>query len=123
MAFGDQRFRHRDHAVDVAAAVDIAAAFRAKGVPAEVVSADTPDTLRSAILRRFRAREILQLVNVDLFGEGFDLASQTGMDVSIECVGLARPTQSLALHLQQIGRALRPKTEPAMTNPRTATSA
>lgn len=87
-------------AVDVEAATEIAAAFRASGVPAEVVSAKTPDALRSQILRRFKAREILQLVNVDLFGEGFDLPA-------IEVVSFARPTESFALFCQQFGRALR----------------
>jgi superfamily II DNA or RNA helicase len=87
-------------AVDVEAATEIASAFRAAGVAAEVVSAKTPDTLRSQILRRFKAREVLQLVNVDLFGEGFDLPA-------IEVVSFARPTESFALYCQQFGRALR----------------
>ena len=87
-------------AVDVESATDIAAAFRAAGVSAEVVSAKTPDVLRAQILRRFRAREVLQLVNVDLFGEGFDLPA-------LEVVSMARPTQSYALYAQQFGRALR----------------
>lgn len=88
-------------AVDVEAATEIAAAYRAAGVPAEVVSAKTPDHLRMAILRRFRAREVMQLVNVDLFGEGFDLPA-------IEVVSFARPTQSYSLYVQQFGRVLRP---------------
>lgn len=40
------------------------------------------------------------LVNVALFSEGFDLPA-------IEVVSLLRPTQSTALYLQQVGRALR----------------
>jgi len=87
-------------AVDIESATEIAAAFRARGVPAEVVSSKTPDSQRVAILRRFRRRELLQLVNVDLFGEGFDLPA-------IEVVSMARPTQSYALYCQQFGRALR----------------
>ena len=88
-------------AVDVEAAGDIAKAYRDAGVMAEVVSATTPDALRASILRRFRNREVLQLVNVDLFGEGFDLPA-------IEVVSMARPTQSYGLYAQQFGRALRP---------------
>lgn len=87
-------------AVDVEAAGEIAAAFRAQGVKAEVVSAKTPDTARAAILRQFKNREITQLVNVDLFGEGFDLPA-------IEVVSFARPTESFSLYSQQFGRALR----------------
>lgn len=87
-------------AVDVEEATKIAAAFRAAGVPAEVVSAKTPDDLRRNIISRFANREILQLVNVDLFGEGFDLPA-------LEVVSFARPTQSFALFCQQFGRVLR----------------
>ena len=87
--------------VDVESAIETAAAFNAAGVKAEVVSGKTPDDARANTLRRFRAREILQLVNVDLFGEGFDLPA-------IEVVSMARPTQSYALFAQQFGRSLRP---------------
>jgi len=84
--------------VDIA--VETAAQFNAAGVPAAVVSAKTSDADRVAILRKFKRRELLQLVNVDLFGEGFDLPA-------IEVVSMARPTQSFALYAQQFGRALR----------------
>lgn len=88
-------------ATDVETATQIANQFKARGVPAEVVSAKTPDKLRVAILRRFKRRELMQLVNVDLFGEGFDLPA-------IEVVSFARPTASYGLYAQQFGRALRP---------------
>lgn len=87
-------------AVDVESATEIAKAYNEAGVPAAVVTAKTPDDLRRSILRRFRNRELLQLVNVDLFGEGFDLPA-------IEVVSMARPTQSYSLYAQQFGRALR----------------
>lgn len=87
-------------AVDVEAATEIMKAFRAAGVSAEVVTADTPDHMRVSILRKFKARQVLQLVNVDLFGEGFDLPA-------IEVVSMARPTHSYALYCQQFGRGLR----------------
>jgi len=94
-------------AVDVQSATDIAAAFNAAGVPAAVVTADTPDAMRIATLRRFKNREIMQLVNVDLFGEGFDLPA-------IEVVSMARPTQSFPLYAQQFGRALRVMVSPLL---------
>lgn len=87
--------------VDVASATLVARQFNEAGVPAEAVSAKTPDLNRMQILERFRRREILQLVNVDLFGEGFDLPA-------IEVVSFARPTASYGLYVQQFGRALRP---------------
>lgn len=87
-------------APDADTAQDIVTRFRAAGVPAEVITWKTPQAIRVEILRRFRRRELLQLVNVDMFGEGFDLPA-------IEVVSLARPTESLALYMQQFGRALR----------------
>lgn len=87
-------------AVDIEAAGEQAAAFRAAGIPAECVSGKTPDLLRAQILRKLRNGEILQVTNCDLFGEGFDLPA-------IECVSMVRPTQSFGLFVQQAGRALR----------------
>ncbi len=54
------------------------------------------------------------LWNCDLFSEGFDLSAIADRDVPIECVIQARPTKSLTLHLQQVGRALRRKPDPAI---------
>ena len=87
--------------VSVELADDTAKRFRDAGVRAECVSAETPDSLRMEILRRFGAGDIQQLVNVDLFGEGFDVPA-------VECVSMARPTQSYGLYCQQFGRGLRP---------------
>lgn len=88
-------------ATDVQSATDISAKFNECGVPSAIVSAKTPDAERIATVKRFRNRELHQLVNVDLFGEGFDLPA-------IEVVSMARPTQSYGLYAQQFGRALRP---------------
>lgn len=87
-------------AVDVESATEICHAFRAAGVPAEVVTAKTDAVGRARILQRFRNREVLQLVNVDLFGEGFDLPA-------IEVVSMGRKTESYSLYVQQFGRVLR----------------
>lgn len=59
------------------------------------------------------------MTNVNLFGEGFDLGAQARRagwheDVTIECVGIARPTKSLGLSRQMIGRVLRPKDSPGI---------
>lgn len=86
---------------DVETATELAAQFRAASVPAAAVSAKTPDGERAAIIRAFRKGELKQLTNCDLFGEGFDVPG-------VEVVSLARPTMSLGLYLQQVGRALRP---------------
>lgn len=75
--------------------------FAAAGFNAEHVDGETPTDQRDASIRRFERGETQVLSNVDLFGEGFDLPS---LEVSI----LLRPTQSLGLYLQQVGRSLRP---------------
>lgn len=86
--------------VDVEEAETQAAAFRAAGVPAAALSALSPDNERARVLQQLRSGELLQVTNVDLFGEGFDLPA-------IEIVQFARPTQSFGLYVQQFGRVLR----------------
>jgi DNA repair protein RadD len=86
--------------VDVEAAEETAAAFRAAGVPSQVITGKTPDLLRAQVMQRFRNREVMQLVSVDILGEGVDVPA-------VEVVSLARPTQSFSLFAQQVGRALR----------------
>lgn len=92
----------------------IAAAFNANGVPAAHMDGTTPSGERTRIAKMLASGEINVISNVNLATEGYDLAAQAGEDVTIECVGLARPTQSLTLYLQAVGRALRPKDDPAI---------
>jgi superfamily II DNA or RNA helicase len=87
-------------ATDVETANEIAKNFNAAGIPAASVSAQTSDALRDEYVRRFKEGKIWILVNVDLFGEGFDVPA-------VEVVIMARPTASLSVYLQQCGRALR----------------
>lgn len=88
-------------AVDIEEAKKISAAYNAAGVPAEIITAKTPVTIRGQLMRQFRARRLLQLVSVDCLGEGVDVPA-------IEVVSLARRTASFQVFAQQIGRALRP---------------
>lgn len=87
-------------ATDVDTATKMSANFNANGVKAEVISAKTHATVRAEIFRRFKNRELLVLVNVDIAGEGTDIPA-------VEVVSMARPTQSFGLYIQQFGRALR----------------
>src|SRR5262245_10458438 len=87
--------------VDIKHAVALAEAFRRVGVAAEFVSAQTPMPDRIAILARFRSGETQVVCNCFVLAYGFDLPE-------ISCVILARPTKSLMLYLQMVGRALRP---------------
>ena len=86
-------------AADVEHGREISSRFNSVGIPAELVTAKTIN--RGDILERFKRRELLQLVNVDIYGEGTDVPD-------LEVVSLARPTRSLAVHRQQTGRVLRP---------------
>lgn len=85
---------------DLETAAKMAARYNASGVRAEVISGVMDDGFRRQVLRRFAAREIDQIVTVDIISEGFDLPA-------VETVTLARPTQSLPLYMQQFGRGLR----------------
>lgn len=78
----------------------VVAQFQAAGIPAAHVDGCTDPAERRLAMQRFVAGEILVLANVELFGEGVDVPA-------IEAAILLRPTQSLALYLQQCGRALR----------------
>lgn len=87
-------------AVSIEASHRIVQAFRDAGIPAEHVDGETSSDERDAAISRFSRGETRVLSNVELFGEGFDLPA-------IEAVILLRPTQSLAMYLQQVGRGLR----------------
>lgn len=84
----------------IEAAREITDEFIVAGIRAASVSSKTDDDLRRGLLRKFGRGELDVLVNVDLFGEGFDLPA-------IECVVFARPTASYGLYVQQFGRVLR----------------
>ncbi|MGC9502514.1 DEAD/DEAH box helicase [Baaleninema sp.] len=88
-------------AVNVEHSQAIAEAYRNAGIPAEHLDGNTKDIDRKAVLERFSRGETLILSNCGLFAEGFDLPS-------IEAVQCVRPTHSLTLWLQIVGRGLRP---------------
>jgi superfamily II DNA or RNA helicase len=95
-------------ATTIAHSEHVAEQFNAAGVPAAHLDGGTAKRDRFKIIQDFAAGKILVLCNVDLFGEGFDLASIAQCDVTIDCVVMLRPTHSLSLFLQMVGRALRP---------------
>src|SRR5439155_6832661 len=84
----------------IAHAVALAEAFRRAGVAAEHVDASTLAPERKATFDRFAAGETQVLTNCFLAAYGFDLPV-------LSCVVLARPTKSLMLYLQMLGRGLR----------------
>ncbi len=90
------------YAVSVRHARNLVAVFDDAGIPAGVLLGDTPAAERSRLLREFRDGAVKALVNVAVATEGFDLPDAS-------CVVLTRPTMSLSLYLQMVGRGLRPK--------------
>lgn len=78
----------------------VAASFTAAHIPTEVIVGDTPSDQRQEILKRYRTGDIKVLVNVGVLTEGFD-------EPSIQTIILARPTRSVLLFTQIVGRGLR----------------
>lgn len=89
-------------AVSIEHAHHIADQFNNAGIPSVALSSKTNDTVRHREIQRFKNGEILNLVNVDLFGEGFDVPA-------VEVVIMLRKTMSYALFKQMFGRMLRVK--------------
>ena len=75
--------------------------MRRSGLIAEHVDGSTPLEEREAILRRLDAGEVDVVTNCAVLVEGWD-------QPRVECIILARPTRSLGLYRQMVGRGLRP---------------
>jgi DNA repair protein RadD len=86
--------------VDIEHCDAIAKQFNEGGIPSKAVSSKTPLSERNQALDDLKSGVILNLVNCDLFGEGFDAPA-------VEGVIMLRPTQSYSLYKQQFGRMLR----------------
>lgn len=89
------------YAAGVEASLHLRDAFRAAGVHAEHVDAETPADERKAVVDRLRDGTLPVVCNVELFTYGLDVPR-------VSCISMARPTKSLALYLQMTGRGLRP---------------
>ena len=96
-----QRRRTVLFAVDVRHSVHIVEELRKSDIKAEHLDANTPQDERNAILERLASGETEVVCNCMILTEGFDLPD-------IGCIVLARPTRSLGLFRQMIGRGLRP---------------
>ena len=90
------------YAVSVRHARNLVATFSDAGIRAGLLLGDTPTTERTRLLGQFQNGTIRALINVAVATEGFDLPDAA-------CVALTRPTMSLSLYLQMVGRGLRPK--------------
>jgi DNA repair protein RadD len=75
-------------------------AFRQEGVAAELVTDSDDEQMRESAISRLEAGDTHVLINCFLLSYGIDIPS-------VECVVLARPTRSLTMYLQMVGRGLR----------------
>jgi superfamily II DNA or RNA helicase len=110
-AMGDAISHYRQHLAgqtaiafccSVSHAEAVAALFTAQGIPAASIDGRMEPLQRRQLLGALGSGDVKVLTSCSLIGEGVDVPSVAG------CI-LLRPTQSLALHLQMIGRALRPQ--------------
>jgi superfamily II DNA or RNA helicase len=74
--------------------------FKENGYTTALIDSDTPAEERKEIVQQFKSGSISILCNVNIFSEGFDCPD-------VEFIQLARPTLSLSMYLQQVGRGFR----------------
>ena len=105
------KFCNRQRAVafciSVAHAQHVADTFNSCGIPSASIDGTLDPEVRKQRVEDLTAGKILVLTSCELISEGFDLPA-------VNATILLRPTHSLSMHLQQVGRALRPY--PGKTN-------
>jgi superfamily II DNA or RNA helicase len=85
----------------IAHSIAVCEAFCAAGIKAEHIDAETPNDHRAAILARVESGATQVVCNVFVMSYGLDIPS-------LSCAVIARPTKSLGLYMQSVGRILRP---------------
>jgi DNA repair protein RadD len=78
--------------------------FLKAGIAAEMLTDQDDEATREDVIARLERGETHILVNCFLMSYGVDVPA-------VECVVLARPTRSLTMFLQMVGRGLRPSLE------------
>jgi DNA repair protein RadD len=81
---------------------NVAVMLNALGVPADVVTGDTPKKERAKIIADFKAGRLKALTNANVLTTGFDYPD-------IDLIAMLRPTLSPGLYVQMAGRGLRLK--------------
>jgi superfamily II DNA or RNA helicase len=74
--------------------------FNENGIPAMELDGDTNKEKRASAKKRLESGEVKILFVIDLYNEGIDITS-------VNTVLFLRPTESLTIFLQQLGRGLR----------------
>lgn len=78
----------------------LASLFSAHGYSVAYIDSMTPKEERNSTVQAFRDGKLDIIFNVNIFSEGFDCPD-------VEFIQLARPTKSLSMYLQQVGRGFR----------------
>jgi len=99
LAYGEAR-QTICFAVDRAHSIELCAKFIAAGINARHVDGRMAPPEREELMSSFKAEQFQVLTNCQIGTYGLDVPS-------LSCVILARPTASLVLHLQMLGRGLR----------------
>ena len=86
--------------VTVSPAQNLAEAFRSRGISSEAIHGDMSPDERSNLLERFKSGQIRVLTNCQILTEGWDCPQ-------VDCIIVAKPTQSKGLFQQMAGRGLR----------------
>ena len=86
--------------VNVGHAAYMARMFSEKGIPSAVLTGETSDADRGRLIEELRAGRLTFLFTVDVLNEGLDVPE-------VNTVLFLRPTESLTIFLQQLGRGLR----------------
>lgn len=84
----------------VASCDRLSSSLEAVGIVAAVITAKTPAKEREALIRAYKAGELKHLIGVGVFLAGFDVPE-------LDCIIFARPTMSLRVWYQAIGRGVR----------------
>lgn len=74
--------------------------FSEAGIASECLTADSDNEFRRSVSKRLSGGELRFIFTVDLFNEGVDIPA-------INTIMFLRPTESLTVFLQQLGRGLR----------------
>lgn len=107
---GDAISHYRRHAhglpaiafcVSVAHAVHVSEQFKAAGYRSEFIEGSMGDSQRKRLIGALGTGGLDVLTSCDLISEGVDVPV-------VSCGIMLRPTQSLTIYLQQVGRCLRP---------------
>lgn len=97
---GENRAKWLVFCVTVKHAIHVTDELKRLGIKAELVTGDTPKAERDKMLKSFKAGEIRCMVNIGVLTTGFDAPE-------VDFIALLRPTKSLVLFVQMLGRGMR----------------